>query len=897
MRAIVRDLDALPDPALGEAEVSAALRRAKGEASFLIALRDLFGAADPARTTADLSDLADAAVRHALRFLLLDLDRKGQLRLPDRAKPEEGCGLFILGMGKLGAHELNYSSDIDLVLLFEPEAPAIPDPTESVETFSRLARRLVRMLGERTRDGYVFRTDLRLRPDPSAMPLAVPVPTALVYYETAGRDWERAAMIKARVVAGDRHEGERFQRDLAPFVWRRYLDYVAIADIRAMKGRIDRHRGFGGIAVEGQNVKLGPGGIREVEFFAQAQQLIAGGRVPSLRVRRTDEALAELARLGWIEGGEAESLTHSYWFLRRVEHAVQMVADEQTHTLPTEPAEIRRIALLCNFPDAESFREALVGHLEHVADRFASLFADDAESEEGEAVLSALGDAESATAIEWLGAAGYRRPADIARVLRGWGEGRPRATRSEAAREPMRQVLPSLLAAFARAADPDAALLDFDRFLEGLPSGQQFFSLIRSNPRLLDLLALAITAAPHLAETISRRPHVFDALLDPAFFREMPSRGLVAERLALFLADARDFEERLLRLRIFAAEQRFLVGVRLLSGTIEGNEAGRAYADLADVLIGEALAAVEREFAGVHGRVAAGRLAVLGLGRLGSFELTAGSDVDLMLLYDHDAEAEASDGERPLPVSTYYMRLTQRLIGALTARMADGVLYEVDFRLRPSGNKGPLATHVDAFRRYQSEAWTWERQALTRARVVAGDGELRGTIEDVIETAIRDHAADPLLAFDISDMRARLDAQKPSKGPLDLKHRPGGTTDLEFLAQWAILAGRLPLALRGVPTADAVRRFCLSLEGEDARFADTLAEAAGTFERIVQILRLGPSAARVSDLPGGLAERLARALDLADAQAIEPEVARLTEGVRAAFVHFLPFRGAGEVAG
>ncbi|MBB3996550.1 bifunctional [glutamine synthetase] adenylyltransferase/[glutamine synthetase]-adenylyl-L-tyrosine phosphorylase [Aureimonas pseudogalii] len=892
--AIVVELGAAVPAAATEADLSAELRHAKVEASFLIALRDLFGAADAARTTRDLSALAEACVRRAVRFCLADLYRRGKLALPDLADPERGSGLFVLGMGKLGGEELNYSSDIDLVILFDPDAEAILDPAESVDLYSRLARRLVKMIGERTKDGYVFRTDLRLRPDPSAMPLAIPVPTALVYYESAGRDWERAAMIKARAVAGDPAAAVSFAREIAPFVWRRYLDFVAIGDIRAMKTRIDRHRGFEGIAVAGHNVKLGRGGIREIEFFAQAQQLIAGGRTPGLRVRRTDEALRRLAADGWIDAAVADEMTEAYWFLRRVEHAVQMMADEQTHTLPGGGDDLLRVARLCNFETLPAFEDALLDRLRRVEARFSALFAEGAREATVSAETAALiADEADPAALHWLGTLGFTRPSDIGRIVHRWGAGRYRATRAEAAREHLARVLPSLLQAFAKGPAPDEAVAAFDRFLDGLPSGLQFFSLIASNPRLLDLLALIITAAPNLAETIARRPHVFDALLDPAFYREMPTREVLETRLEAFLADARHLEERLARLRIFASEQRFLIGVRLLSGAIEGEAAGPAYSELAETVLRSVLASVEAEFRRAHGHVAGGRLAVLGLGRLGSHELTATSDIDLMLLYDHDADAEASDGERPLPVSTYYMRLTQRLIAALSAPMAEGVLYAVDFRLRPSGNKGPLATHIDAFRKYQAEAWTWERMALTRSRAVAGDEGLRAEIALAVRDAISAHVGDPLLGFDVADMRARLDGQKPSRGPLDLKRSPGGATDIEFLAQWGLIAGLVPLDRIGEPTSHGLADVVAA--HRDRPFVEGLASAERDTTRVMQLLRLGPEKAYgVGSLPQGLAERIARALDLAVPEAIEPHLRETGERVRAAFAELVPFQGAGE---
>lgn len=876
-----------PIPAnAGEKEEMSALRIAKAEFSLILALLDLFGVEDEDFVTRKLSALAEATVRRALRFCLSDLDRRGQLRLPDKDQPERGCGLFVLGMGKLGGRELNYSSDIDLILLFEPEVPAVVDPAESVEMFSRVARRLVRMIGERTGDGYVFRMDLRLRPDPSAMPLAIPVPTALIYYESAGRDWERAAMIKARCIAGDAAAAGEFLSAITPFVYRRYLDFAAIRDIQNMKDRIDRHRGFSGIAIAGHNVKLGRGGIREIEFIAQTQQLIAAGRAPELRQRRTVDTLAKLAEGGWIAASVAQELTGCYWFLRHIEHVLQMLADDQTHTVPDAPDDLERVARLAGFADAEAFGAALTQCLVTVDRHFATLFDGRGQGRE-HPVTALLSDETDREALDVLAEQGYQRPQDVAHIVAGWGAKRYRAMRSDAARERLEAALPTILSAFAGGRDPDSAIAMLDRFLAGLPAGVQFFALIASNPRLLDLLALIITSAPGLSETISRRPHVFDALIDPNFYGEMPTRTVIGERLAAFLADSPSHEDRLDRLRIFATEQKFLIGVRLLSGAIEGEEAGYAFTDLAEVIIPALLRSVEDEFAARHGRVAGGRIALQGLGRLGSRELTASSDVDLILFYDHDAEAEESDGMRPLPTSTYYTRLTQRLIAALSSPMAEGVLYEVDFRLRPSGNKGPLATHVDSFRRYQrSEAWTWERMSLTRSRPIAGDAGLLCEVASIIRDAIAVHHADQKLAADVSSMRRRIERDKPARGPLDLKLLPGGLIDLEFIAQWAVLAQAVPADMVGAPTADILA----ALERARPQLGDGhLSDAIRAFTRIVQLNRLGSGSARkVEDLPRGLAERMAQALDLAGIEEIEPCLGECAATVRGIFDHLLP---------
>ena len=922
-------LENLPPQDQSEAALMTALRLAKREVSLLIALRDLFGAATVAETTADLSALAEAAVGAAVRYCLREADRTGKIVVKDQASPETGSGLIVLAMGKLGGQELNYSSDIDLIVFFDPEAGICSEPMEAVDIFSKLAKRLVKIVGERSADGYVFRTDLRLRPDPGATPLAISIDTALTYYESSGRNWERAAMIKARPIAGDLAAGEAFLQELSPFVWRRYLDFAAIADIQAMKSRIDEHRGFGAITgsqgLAGTNVKLGRGGIREIEFFAQAQQLIAGGRSPKLRLRRTDDALIALAGGGWISNRTAEQLTADYWFLRRIEHVIQMVADEQTHTLPDDAEGLERVARLAGFPAREDFAAKLIDALQRVDGRFDELFGDGARRSEpgrgagqgrgpsaghlrevaGERTLFArlLSSDEDPQALAVLEQLGYARPGDIARIVRSWGFGRYRATRNEGARKRLEALLPQLLSAFAKARDPDGAIAAFDAFLQGLPAGIQFFALVASNPRILELLALIITSAPALRETIAARPHVFDALLDPAFFDEVPDKALMAERLAMFLADCESYEDRLARLRIFAAEQRFLVGARLLSGVVDVEEAGPAFSNIADVILAATLGCVVEAFSERHGHVTGGRIALLGMGRLGSRELTAGSDVDLILIYDHAKDIEQSDGEKPLPVSLYYARLTQRLIAAMTAPMREGVLYAVDFRLRPSGKAGPLATPIDAFRTYQTaEAWTWEHMALTRSRPVAGDMGLCDELTETIRKILFDGRDAATASRDVSDMRVRIERDKPSRGPLDLKQRAGGLIDLEFLAQWALLTGRADLGAVGRPTAevlaaafgDARTEQAVSGKGDaDADIgegASMLTGAMSAFTGVVQLLRLGPPGlASLDELPPGLGERIARELGLEDAAAIPADLEVRTATVRAEFLRLLPF--------
>lgn len=873
LRSIIADIASMAGgKEVSEAALMANLRLAKTEAHFLIALSDLAGVVGAGATMRRMSDLADACVSAAVCFLLRETQRQGKLSLPDSADPARDSGWILLGMGKLGAGELNFSSDIDLVVFFDPDAPSITDPSEAADLFARLTRRLARVLQDRTEHGYVFRTDLRLRPDPGSTPLAISVGAALNYYEGRGQNWERAAMIKARPVAGDLAAGEGFLKELQPYVWRKYMDYAAIADVHSIKRQIHAHKGHGEIAVKGHNVKLGRGGIREIEFFVQTQQLIAGGRFPELRGRETVAMLKELSACGWISEETRDALTGEYWFLRDVEHAIQMVADEQKHTLPDDDEGLKRIALMRGFEDAEAFSMRFRQSLQLVEGHYAALFETAPQLSAGLGNLVFTGDVDDPDTLQTLSNLGFQRPSDICRVMRSWHFGRYRATRSAEARERLTELTPALLEAFGRTRRADEAIMRFDEFLGGLPAGIQLFSLLQSNPGLLRLLATIMGAAPRLAAIITRRPHVFDGLLDPALMSELPNKAYLAGRLEAFLQSGDSYEEALDRLRIFAAEQKFLIGIRLLAGGIDSSRAGKAFSDLADLAIGAALDAVVEEFARRHGRISGGRAAILGMGKLGSRELTAGSDIDLILLYDHDAQAEESDGEKPLAPSHYYTRLTQRLIAAVSAPTAEGVLYELDLRLRPSGNKGPVATHIDAFGKYQrGEAETWEQMALTRARVVAGDAEFAGRIEAEVDALLALPRGMAEVARKASEMRALIAAEKPPRDAWDLKLVRGGLIDLEFIAQVAALTGRIEGERRASGTADALSR--LAPDFARPRVVGELVEAHALYAGLTQVIRLCLTGAfDRRDVPPGLADLLLRNTDLPDLSVLEAHI-------------------------
>jgi glutamate-ammonia-ligase adenylyltransferase len=763
------------------------LRIAKRRVALVAAVAELVSAWSLEQQTGALTRFAEGVLGAALRHLLRQAASRGSIGLPSTDDPERNSGLIVLGMGKLGGYELNYSSDIDLILFYDPSRAWVSTRDGIQSFFVRLARDLVRILDERTGDGYVFRTDLRLRPDPASTPPALSVAAALAYYESVGQNWERAALIKARAVAGDRVAGQHFLRELDPFIWRKNLDFAAIQDIHSIKRQINAYRGGGRIAVEGHDIKTGRGGIREIEFFAQTQQLIWGGRLRELRTGSTCEALRRLATAGRIDPATAAQLIDDYRFLRRLEHRLQMVDDAQTHALPPDRAGVARIGVFLGYPRTEAFVTDLLGHLTSVERHYAELF-EQAPSLSGPGNLVFTGVEDDPETLRTLSALGFADPASVAALVRGWHHGRLRATRSQRAREILTEFVPELLRIFGATPHPDTALLRFDQFLSRLPAGVQFFSLFHANPGLLELVAEIMAGAPRLAEQLAQRPALLDAVLTEGFFAPPPERSGLAADLDQALAGTSNYEDTLDALRRWAGERRFQVGVQLLRRALDGRRAGEVLADIAETALAALLPAVETEFARRHGRVPGGMFALIGMGRLGSREMTLASDLDLILIYDVPSGSEISEGPHPLPVAGYYARLSQRLIGAITAPTAEGRLYEVDMRLRPSGASGPIASSLAGFALYQREsAWTWEHMALTRARPVAGGATLQTRIADAIRSVLSSPRDARRLLVDVADMRRRIAEENPRPSHWDLKNRRGGLIDLEFIVQYLML--------------------------------------------------------------------------------------------------------------
>jgi glutamate-ammonia-ligase adenylyltransferase len=751
-------------------DAGVALRRERIALATALAVGDLAGSFALAVVSRELSGFADRALDTAIAAAVCH-------RVPEA---DGTSGFIALALGKHGAGELNYSSDIDPILLYDPDTLPRRARDEPGDAAQRYAREVVRLLADNTAEGYVFRVDLRLRPASEVSPLAISLGAALTHYESSALAWERAAFIRARACAGDVAAGESFLAAIRPFVWRRSLDFGAIGEIRALTARIRASHAGPRTPQPGFNLKLGRGGIREVEFFAQTHQLIHGGRDPSLRARGTRAALDALAAAGIVAVDDAEALGEAYDRLRTIEHRLQMVADQQTHSLPAGDA-LDNVARLDGLPDGTALIAELAELTDTVARRYDALI----DADERSPGVPVRGDALGSRLAEL----GFDEPERLAARIAGWGDGRIRALRSEAARQAMEAILPALLERFAAGPDPVGALNRWERVLAAAPSAVNLFRLLEARPALLDQLVRILVLAPPLADELGRRPALLDTLIDKSALDLPGDVAALAARMGGSDAVG-DYEARLDRIRIVTGEVRFALGLQLIAAARDPLEVAAALSRTAEAALAVATAAAEQEFAQAHGRVPGAELVVLGLGRLGGGALTHASDLDIVYLFTGALGGE-SDGRRPLGTTHYFNRLAQRVSAALSVPTAQGALYEVDTRLRPQGAQGPLAVSLDSFARYQREdAWTWEHMALTRARPLTGSPAARAALEAIIGDVLRRPRDPHTLQADVLKMRGEMAAHKPARGPLDAKLARGGLVDLEFLVHYLQLRER-----------------------------------------------------------------------------------------------------------
>ncbi|WP_395329524.1 bifunctional [glutamate--ammonia ligase]-adenylyl-L-tyrosine phosphorylase/[glutamate--ammonia-ligase] adenylyltransferase [Novosphingobium sp. BL-8H] len=842
---------------VGIEDVGIALRREKQAMALALAIGDLAGAFPLLRVTGELSSLADRALDAAIAEGI-------RRRVPDA----EPAGFLALALGKHGACELNYSSDIDPILLFDPELLPRRERDEPGEAAQRVARAVVETLGKVTDHGYVFRIDLRLRPASEVSPLAISINGALTHYESSALAWERAAFIRARACSGDVAAGESFLAAIRSFVWRKSLDFGAIAEIGRLTAQIRANTRGSATVGPGFDLKKGRGGIREVEFYAQTHQLIHGGRNPALRLRGTRATLDALADAGLVPAEDARLLGESYDRLRTIEHRLQMMQDQQTHALPMRPEALEAVAQLDGLPDGETLLEELRAITDAVGERYDALvMANTPLGPTTQVAMPAQDDLR-----DELAGLGIAEAEAMAHRVEGWLSGGMRALRSDAARAAFAGVRADLFAALAAAPEPERAFARFEKLLNNLPSAINLFRLLEARPALLERLARILSLAPTLADALARRADLLDPLIDASAF-DLPGSvdELVAE-FTQFEPDA-DYEQKLGTVRRKVGDRRFALGVQLIEGANDPLDIGHALARIAEAALVVLTDAALEEFRAVHGVVPGSELVVLGLGRMGGGVLTHASDLDLIHLFTGDFAGE-SDGRRPLGATLYYNRVSQRVTAALSVPTAEGALYEVDTRLRPSGEQGPPAASLDSFARYQQEqAWTWEHMALCRARALYGSAKAREELCEVIRSVLAAPRDTDKLRADVLEMRAKMAGHKPAKGPLDVKLMRGGLVDLEFLVHFTQLRSGLGL--------DPDLGAALQLLVADGLLPATLVEAHDVMTRLLVAGRLFAPDTQVPGKPSCMA--LERACGYGAWQDLESALARARAHVAASW--------------
>jgi len=860
-------------------ELMREMRIAKSKASLLIAVCDIAGLWEVEKVTLSMSEIAEISVQRTLAFLLTKAAEKGEIKLCNPYHPEIHCGVFVLAMGKLGAGELNYSSDIDLIVFFEKEKIAYTGSTNVQHFLSKMTQEMVRMLQERTADGYVFRVDLRLRPDPASTPAAMSIAGAITYYETVGQNWERAAFIKARPIAGDMECGYQFLKQISPFIWRKNLDFAAIADIQSIKRQMD-DRGSRVIQLAGHNIKTGMGGIREIEFYAQINQLIWGGRVINLRESPTCKTLATLASIDMIERELAEKLIASYRFLRHVEHRLQMIEDQQTHSIPTDPLLLEKLSIFVGYEKLVDFEQALVTHLNFVHDNFQNAFRGRSSLTADEGKLSFTGVENDPQTLETLKKMGYHNPASVSETIQSWHRGIYRSTRTKRARELITELTPTLLKSLTENPDPDQAFMRFDEFLSKLPSGIQLFSLFHINPELLSLISTIIGSAPAVAESLSKNPNLLDSVLSTNFYYEFAGKDALFNELSNWLLVARDFEDEINIIRRFKNEKQFQAGVQLIKHNSSAQATSHYLSDIADCCLEAMLHRVEIDFLAKHPDAKAGQLAIVVVGRLGAREFTFGSDIDIVFIYD-----DRLDNALLPPNHSIYNKLSQRFISSVTSLTNEGRLYEIDTRMRPLGNNGALAININAFAKYLEEsAWTFELMAYTKARVMGGNKGIRKQIRSIIHENITRPRSSELLAQDIVSLRQKITAEYGSDTIWKLKYVHGGLLDLDFLAQYWVLC--FASKNQNIITASTAQVFkhLVKYKFLDEIEGNKLIEAHHFLTSLFAILRLcGIGLFDPKTAPNGLKQLIARSVGQEDFPQVEMKLQQMIAVGNASF--------------
>jgi glutamate-ammonia-ligase adenylyltransferase len=866
-------------------DVMAILRQAKRRIATLTAIADLKKEWDDVTVMARLSAFADFCVQQGLHHLLRQAQREKKIRLSGA----EACGVCVIALGKWGAHELNYSSDIDLMVVFDAQKSPLINKEESQNFFIRLTRDLARLLDQTTKDGYVFRTDLRLRPDPGAMPLAVSMAAAETYYSTLGQNWERAAMIKARPVAGDLSVGRDFMAIMQAWIWRKNLDFAAIQDIHSIKRQINAKQKKSG---EAFNVKLGHGGIREIEFFVQTQQLIYGGREPQLRVPDTLSALRVLAETGHIPPKTRDTLTDAYLFLRHTEHRLQMQEDLQTHSLPAKPADLENFSHFMGYASAKKFLHDLGQKTSAVKALYAGLFTESPSlAKTGNLVFTGVED--DPETLETLRKMGFRQPEKISPAIRGWHHGRYRAVRSERARQILTEMIPHLLRTLSATPHPDDAFIRFDQFLSRLPSGVPIFSMFAHNPQQMALVAEIMGTAPAMAEHLGTHPEVLEGVLSRDYFGRLPDLDFLNQELTRLLATARDYQDILDITRRFARDKRFHAGIHILKALTPLRRVSLYLSEIAEACLHCLLPHVTKDFEKAHGKFKTGALALIAMGSFAAQSLAVNSDLDIVAVYDVRPKEKMSNGAKPLSPNVYYIRLMQRILTALTAPTAEGILYEVDTRLRPAGHDGPLAVSFEGFAEYQQKkAWTWEHMSLISSRVLSPDKALKKKLEQTIKSIIAQKRDPERLRQDVMEMRRKVDKQFGAKDRWNMKYRRGGMMDILFIAHYLTLlhahrCKSLPQADVAVCLENLMKKKILAKGiGQTLIRNYTLAQGVQHFLRLTAGLPFDPRQSSAG-LKSALAQSVLKGEKIRSFKRLEQLINQLMEKVKTFYINGL----------
>ncbi len=776
---------------LNPTELARALRRLRRRQMVRIAWRDICGRAKLEETMEDLSGLAEICLDTALKRLhSWQIHKMGR---PIGISGQEQS-LVVLGMGKLGARELNFSSDIDLIFALPETGWTIGGPRKvtNQEFFTRLAQELIKVISKTTADGFVFRIDMRLRPYGDSGPLVLPFDAMEEYYESQGRPWERYAMVKARPVAGDKEAGNRLLARLSPFIYRRYLDYGIFDSLRVMKRQIETEAVKRGME---HNIKLGPGGIREIEFIGQTFQLVQGGRLPELRERRTLKILDILGKKGIIDGDACKELKDAYVFLRTTEHRLQEYDDQQIHDIPKQEHLLDRLAASMGFLPGDRFLKTLKGHMDRVSRHFSSLFGRDSQEVDQSGTRAWLlwnepQDMESSVAA--ARSLGFHSPEETARRINIFKHCRKTLSLSTSAREKLDRLMPLVITGAASSTDPDTALHRMLNLLEAVEGRTCYLALMLENPRIIKHLTRLIVQGSWIADILSRHPILLDELLDTQTLYSSPGKADMNEELSAILAGIPqdDLERQMDELRRFRQASMLRIASADISGTLTVDQVGYRLSALAEIVLERVLAISSGHLAARSGhtdRPTYPDFLIVGYGKLGGMEMGYSSDLDLVFLYraGHDKKRQGQEDK------TFYTRLGQRIIHMLTARTPAGRLYEIDMRLRPSGEQGVLVTSLESFHEYQMRrAWTWEHQALTRARPVAGHTILARAFKSMKEGILARPRDAQGLKASIGRMRNRIigDLQARAGKAFDLKRGEGGLMDIEFMVQFLVLA-------------------------------------------------------------------------------------------------------------